>query len=180
MVMGITGWGKLLQPDVVLGNSVLAITPELIERHGLRGLVLDVDETLVPISEIDTTEDVQQWLQQMRSQVSLWLVSNNLSVTRISRIAETLDVPYVTGAGKPSRRKLRRAAQAMNLPVHQVAMVGDRLFTDVLAGNRLGMFTILVEPMVSPASTRSRRYPLRALEVWISRLLGVTFKVYRS
>lgn len=180
MVTGITGWGKLLQPNVVLGDSVLAITPELIERYGLRGLVLDVDETLVPISETDTTEEVQRWLQQMRSQVSLWLVSNNLSVSRIRRIAETLDVPYVTGAGKPSRRKLRRAAQDMNLPVHQVAMVGDRLFTDVLAGNRLGMFTILVEPMVSPTSKPSRRQPLRALEVCISRLLGVTFKAYRG
>jgi hypothetical protein len=77
------------------------------------------------------------------------------------------------GARKPSRRKLKKAAEAMNLPVEQVAMVGDRLFTDVLAGNRLGMFTILVEPMVDPARTVTS-YPTRDFEVWISQSLGVT------
>jgi predicted HAD superfamily phosphohydrolase YqeG len=51
--------------------------------------------------------------------------------------------------------------------------VGDRLFTDVLAGNRLGMFTILVEPMVDPLTTRS--YPIHNFEVWVSQKLGVSF-----
>ncbi|QYO64574.1 HAD hydrolase-like protein [Leptolyngbya sp. 7M] len=52
-------------------------------------------------------------------------------------------------------------------------MVGDRLFTDVLAGNRLGMFTILVEPMVNPAKIQNR-YLLRDIEVWFSQILGVS------
>ena len=61
----------------------------------------------------------------------------------------------------------------MNLPVEQVAMVGDRLFTDVLAGNRLGMFTILVEPMLDPSVTNvSSR--TRDFEVWVSQALGVS------
>jgi HAD superfamily phosphatase (TIGR01668 family) len=76
------------------------------------------------------------------------------------------------GARKPSRRKLKKAAQAMNLPVEQVAMVGDRLFTDVLAGNRLGMFTILVEPMLDPGITNPSN-PTRDFEVWVSQALGV-------
>jgi HAD superfamily phosphatase (TIGR01668 family) len=84
-----------------------------------------------------------------------------------------LDLPYFLGARKPSRRKLLQAAMAMNLPVEKVAMVGDRLFTDVIAGNRLGMFTILVEPMVNPLIAE-REYPIRNFEVWISEILGVT------
>jgi HAD superfamily phosphatase (TIGR01668 family) len=52
-------------------------------------------------------------------------------------------------------------------------MVGDRLFTDVLAGNRLGMFTILVEPMVDPAIA-TRSYPIRNFEVWLSQMLGIS------
>jgi HAD superfamily phosphatase (TIGR01668 family) len=61
----------------------------------------------------------------------------------------------------------------MSLPVEQVAMVGDRLFTDVLAGNRLGMFTILVEPMIDPAATVTSS-PIRDFEVWLSQSLGVS------
>jgi hypothetical protein len=61
----------------------------------------------------------------------------------------------------------------MDLPVHQVAMVGDRLFTDVLAGNRLGLFTILVQPMPD-LNQIVRTSPVRAFEVMISQYLGVS------
>lgn len=164
---------KLLQPDLVLGQSVLGITPELVNRYDLRGLVLDVDETLVPLREAHTSLEVQAWFAELRALVPMWLVSNNLNEPRIRRIAQTLSAPYITGAGKPSRRRLRQAAQAMQLPVNQVAMVGDRLFTDVLAGNRLGMFTILVEPMVHPMG-KSGKYLIRSVEVWLSQILGVS------
>ncbi len=169
-------WVTLLQPDLILGEPILGLTPEIIAQHQLQGLVLDVDETLVPLREGQTSPEVHAWCAQLKPLVSLWLVSNNLNEARIRRIAEGLDLPYMTGAGKPSRRKLRRAADAMNLPVERVAMVGDRLFTDVLAGNRLGMFTILVEPMVGSVSGLPGKNPLRSLEVWISQRLGVSFK----
>ena len=162
-----------LQPDLVLGQPVLGITLDLIEQHRLKGLVLDVDETLVPMRESETTEEVQAWFAKLQDQIPIWLVSNNLNESRIRRIAESLSAPYIMGAGKPSRRKLRRATEAMELPVEQIAMVGDRLFTDVLAGNRLGMFTILVEPMVTPMG-KPGKYLVRSTEVWLSKILGVT------
>jgi HAD superfamily phosphatase (TIGR01668 family) len=104
----------------------------------------------------------------------LWLVSNNLSEARIGGIARSLNLPYYLGAAKPSRRKIRAALQEMNLPAYQVGMVGDRLFTDVLAGNRLGMFTILVEPIIHPDFTAFRSHPIRNIEVWISEILGAS------
>lgn len=166
-------WGKLLQPDLVLGDCVLHLTPELLQRHRIRGMVLDVDETLVPITEKSVSEDLKGWIDTFKPDLSLWLVSNNVSQTRISNIAETLDLPYISGAAKPSRRKLKRAVEAMDLPIEQVAMVGDRLFTDVLAGNRLGMFTILVEPMVDPEIMPSFN-SVRNFEVLISKMLGAS------
>lgn len=166
-------WVTLLQPDLILGKPVLHLTPELLQQYGLKGLVLDVDETLVPVSMSEASAELRDWVQSVRGTVNLWLVSNNISQPRIRRIAESLDLPYILGAGKPSRRKLRQAVNAMGLPAEQVAMVGDRLFTDVLAGNRLGMFTILVEPMVNPAK-ENQRYLLRDVEVWISQALGAT------
>jgi len=157
----------------MLGSSVLTLTPEVLQRHNLKGLVLDVDDTLVPFSMPEASDDLRQWVELIRPTTVLWLVSNNLSQNRISRIARCLDLPYIAGARKPSRRKLRQATKAMNLPVHQIAMVGDRLFTDVLAGNRLGMFTVLVEPMLNPAR-KKQRYHLRNFEVWLSQILGAT------
>ena len=166
-------WVSNLEPDLVLGGPILSLTREILQHHTLKGLVLDVDETLVPLKASQASEELRVWVEEIRPVASLWLVSNNLSETRIGGIANSLNLPYIHGAGKPSRRKLKKAAAAMNLPVEQVAMVGDRLFTDVLAGNRLGMFTILVEPMIDPTQS-AYSSPIRDFEVWISQILGVS------
>ncbi|NJM97236.1 MAG: YqeG family HAD IIIA-type phosphatase [Phormidesmis sp. RL_2_1] len=166
-------WVNLLQPDLILGQSILGITPELLRDRNLKGLLLDVDETIVPVGKQQLDPDVQAWAQQLQRTVPLALVSNNVGYERIRLIAEGMAVPFVASAGKPSRRKLRKAAEAMDLPVEQIAMVGDRLFTDILAGNRLGLFTILVQPMLEPNS-RDPKNLLRNAEFWISQQLGVT------
>jgi uncharacterized protein len=167
-------WGKRLQPDLFLTDTILSLTPELLQQHNIQGLVLDVDETLVPIKMSQISAEILPWIESVRKVTpQIWLASNNVSESRIHRIAEALNVPYITGAAKPSRRKLRRAVEAMNLPADRVAMVGDRLFTDVLAGNRLGMFTVLVKPMADPAGG-DRKYLIHSIEFRVSRALGST------
>ena len=166
-------WNKLLQPDLILEGSILNLTPEIIQQYDLKGLVLDVDETLVPVTVAFASGELQEWVNQIRPLVKLWLVSNNISENRIGSIARSLDLPYYLAAAKPSRRKIRQALQQMELPPNQVAMVGDRLFTDVIAGNRLGMFSILVEPMIHP-NHAMRSHPIRNIEVFISEFLGAS------
>jgi uncharacterized protein len=167
---------KLLQPDLVLGDTILGLTPEILTYYHIKGLVLDVDETLVSLQQSQVSQELEQWIKTIRQITPIWLVSNNLSEGRIKRIANTLTLPYLLRAVKPSRRKLRQAVQAMELPVNGVAMVGDRLFTDVLAGNRLGMFTILVKPIVDTAVV-DRYYPIHNFEIWLSQILGVSLIV---
>jgi len=166
-------WTHLLQPNLVLGKPITYLTAETLQQNGLRGLILDVDETLVPKSMPQASQELVNWVDHIKEVATIWLVSNNVSKARITGIANTLNLPYILAAVKPSRNSLRQAAFEMELPVQQIAMVGDRVFTDVLAGNRLHMFTILVEPMVD-SSNDGNRYPIRDLEVQISQCLGVS------
>jgi uncharacterized protein len=163
----------LLEPNLILGGTIFDLTPEILQEYQISGLILDVDETLVPFKQTEASLELQEWIAEIRRNTPIWLVSNNISQTRISNIALSVNLPFIYSAQKPSRRRLREAAAAMNLPVEKVAMVGDRLFTDVLAGNRLGMFTILVEPMVDPL-VAVRSHPIRDFEIWFSQLLGIS------
>lgn len=168
---------SLLQPDLVIGGTIFNLTPQVLQKYQIQGLILDVDETLVPFKQQSASRELQQWITQIKQNTPVWLVSNNISHSRIGNIAKAVDLPFIASAKKPSRRKLQQAATAMQLPVERVAMVGDRLFTDVLAGNRLGMFTVLVEPMVDPIAA-VRSHPIRDFEIWFSQLFGVSLIAY--
>ena len=170
---------SLLQPNLVLGETIFDLTPQLLAEYNIEGLILDVDETLVPFKQKETSIELQQWIAEIGQNRPIWLVSNNISHTRISNIARSVNLPFIFAARKPSRRRLREAAEAMDLPVEKIAMVGDRIFTDVLAGNRLGMFTILVEPTIDPL-VAVRSHPIRDFEIWLSRLLGVSLNAYKN
>ncbi len=172
---------QLIAPDLVLSAPIYAITPQLMQKHGLRGLILDVDNTLIGDDEPNVSDEICQWVDLMRSQYPIWLASNNFSDRRIQKVAESLNLPYRSRAGKPSRRVVRQVLEAMELPADQVAMVGDRLFTDTIVGNRLGLFTILVQPpceeiVLKPSIAtifKARSSFLRNWEIWIARKSGV-------
>jgi uncharacterized protein len=166
---------QLITPDLVLQKPIWFITPSLLSEYKLRGLILDVDDTIIGDSETEVSPEVRQWIDAMRHDINIWLISNNFSNRRIQGIAESLNLPYRCRAGKPSRRTVRKALEAMELQPSAVGMVGDRLFTDVIAGNRLGMFTILVQPIDNKKSSwlGERSRVLRNWEIWIARRSGV-------
>ena len=101
----------------------------------------------------------------------LHLLSNNPSRRRIGAVADSMGLPYTTSAGKPRRAALRKVLQDLALPPAAVALVGDRLFTDVLVGNRMGLFTVLVKP-IDPNGEPCRQDRLQDLELRMARWVG--------
>ncbi|MEN9204187.1 MAG: YqeG family HAD IIIA-type phosphatase [Thermostichales cyanobacterium BF4_bins_65] len=140
-------WWRWWQPDLRLPGPITTLDSAPLQARGIRALILDVDDTIVDRWSREIPPDIRGWLAVMRGDYTIWLVSNNTSRRRISSIAAQVDLPYIHRAGKPSRRALRRVLAATQLAPSQVAMIGDRLLTDILAGNRLGLFTIWVEPI---------------------------------
>jgi HAD superfamily phosphatase (TIGR01668 family) len=165
---------RLLTPDMLAGGTLAQLPLEqLLERsQPIRALVLDVDRTLLPRRQASLPASVEQWLRHAHQRLPIHLLSNNPSRRRIGAVAQQLNLPYTTSAGKPRRSALRRVLAELNLPPAQVALVGDRLFTDVIAGNRLGLFTVLVRP-IDPDGLPCQSDHLQAMEMRLARLLGM-------
>ena len=165
---------SLLSPDWTAGTTLahLPLQPLLERPQGpIRALVLDVDRTLLPRRSATLPPSVEQWLRHAQSLMPLHLLSNNPSRRRIGSVAAQLGLPFTTSAGKPRRAALQRVVADLGLEPAQIALVGDRLFTDVLAGNRLGLFTVLVRP-IGPNGDPCPHDQVQSLEIRMSRWLG--------
>jgi len=115
-------------------------------ERGICGLILDLDNTLVPWRGSDLTEEMLDWARRARSMgFQLCIASNTRRYGRLRKIAEALDATYVTGVSKPRRGGFRAAARKMDLDLDQVAVIGDQMMTDILAAKRLGIMAILVD-----------------------------------
>lgn len=133
-------------PDVCY-NNIYEIDINEIKRAGVRGLICDIDNTLVPYEEPEPTERVTEWLKKVRdADIAVSFVSNNGS-RRVERFNRSLGFFAASASGKPSRRQLRAAMNAMGTSLGDTVMLGDQIFTDVLAGKRLGLCCILVKPI---------------------------------
>ena len=127
--------------------SVTEIDAKELQAIGIRNLLLDLDNTIVRRDREQFPPAVEQWLLALRqSDVNLCIVSNNGS-GRVHRLADQLQVPCVVRAVKPLRRAFRLGMQRLDAVVANTAVVGDQIFTDILGGNLMGLFTILVAPM---------------------------------
>ena len=143
---GLTGqhW---LRPDWDPGLTIAHLSLAHFTACGVRAAVIDVDRTLLPGRDVTLPDPVRDWLVDAGRRLQLHLFSNNPSRDRIAAVADQLGVSFTSGAGKPRRGALRSVVRDLALPPHAIAMVGDRLFTDVLCGNRMGLYTVLVRPV---------------------------------
>ena len=164
---------QLLQPDWLLEGTLADLPLQDLLDRGIAALVLDVDRTLLPRRRATLPPSMRQWLEQARQQLPIHLLSNNPSRQRIGAVAHDLGVPFTTSAAKPRREALRRVLRDLDLPAERVALIGDRVFTDVIVGNRLGLFTVLVKP-IDPHGLPCRHDRLQNLELRLARWLGTS------
>lgn len=127
--------------------SVFAINLDRLWAMGLRGLIVDLDNTLVSWDNDEASEELLDWVRTAKAHpFQCCLVSNNFK-TRVDAFASAMGIPSIHQASKPRRRAFRQAMRLMGTHAQTTAVIGDQLFTDVLGGNRLHCYTILVLPM---------------------------------
>ena len=145
-------------------RKTVNITPDFLKKHGINGLILDVDNTLTTHDNPVPAEGIPEWLENMKKNgIKLIIVSNNHD-ERVKRFAGPLGLDYVCDGGKPLKRGYTAAMKKMGLTASETAAVGDQLFTDVWGANHSRIKMLFVEPMEpEPKSKRFIRFK-RVLE----------------
>lgn len=134
-------------------KSVCDITPKLLEQMGVKGLLLDIDNTLTTHDNPVPAKGVQEWVEQMKQAgIQLCLVSNN-HPPRVEPFAKLLGLDFVCEGKKPLSKGYKEAMGRMHLTKKELAAVGDQIYTDVLGANLFGVPCIFVFPMEMEKTT---------------------------
>ncbi|HBQ64857.1 MAG TPA: YqeG family HAD IIIA-type phosphatase [Clostridiales bacterium] len=114
---------------------------------GIRGLILDIDNTIAQSGRSRPEPWLQDWLAEIRQAGIQTSIVSNSGAKRSARFGELLGMPAFARAGKPSVRRLLEAAACMGTPPENTAVIGDQIFTDIWGANRAGMKSIRVKPV---------------------------------
>lgn len=128
----------------VITESVTELDPTHLRQWGIRLLMLDFDNTIVPYTTSVPTQQMRAWLQMMRqSDIRICVVSNSHK-PRVKVFCQEYGIDCITHAKKPFPKGIRQCLEKYGIPPREAALAGDQIFTDTLGGNCAGVRTVLV------------------------------------
>lgn len=150
--------GKGLQPDL-FAKSIFLVDINWLKNRGIKGVLLDIDNTLITHKQKIPDEKVIELIKFFLDNGIQSAIVSNATKRRVDVFNEKLGLYASYRAFKPSTRGFHKAMSKLKLIPPETAVIGDQLFTDIRGGNRLGLTTILVEPLDKnePVSVRIKR-----------------------
>lgn len=132
-------------PDAYM-DSTYVIDFEKLYKEGIRGVIFDIDNTLVPHGAPADERAIRLFAHLRSIGLDYCLISNN-QLPRVKPFADAVQAKFVEDAHKPSRKNYLKAMKLMHVDLDSCIFVGDQIFTDVYGAKRCGMRTILVKPL---------------------------------
>lgn len=156
-----------LIPTHVCG-SIYDIDYAGLAARGVKLVLTDLDNTLIPYSQGEPTAELRAWVAELQALgLTVFVLSNSRKSRRCPEFCEKLGVPYLKHAGKPGAKGYRAAMERMGASPAQTIMLGDQLYTDGLGANNAGVEVFLVKPIEFGNPFRVLRYaaelPFRAM-----------------
>lgn len=139
------------------------VTPEFLASIGVRALLIDIDNTLAPYEQPTPDERHHAWFAALDAAgIRTALISNNHR-ERVEKFNKTLDRMAYWHSGKPFGRTFKKVMRIWGLSRGQVAVLGDQLLTDALAGKALGLTVLIVPPI------RDKKTAFVRFKRWLER-----------
>ena len=142
-------------PDFAL-EKAYDVTVDSLKKHGIKIVLVDLDNTLIAWNNPDGTPEMRQWLHDLRDAgIPVVVVSNN-KYERVKRAVEKFGIEFEAFALKPFTFGINRALKRFNVQPHEVVMIGDQLMTDIRAAKRVGLKSVLVKPLIQTDSINTQ------------------------
>ena len=152
-----------------IASALSDISPEYLHSNGIRLLMLDFDNTIIPYTTNDATGEMEQWLGTMKeSGIRLCVVSNSKR-DRVKIFCAKYDIDCVTHAKKPFAKGIQECLSRYSIPQEQCALVGDQIYTDVLGANCAGVRSILVKSIDNHTFWLKARHILEKPFIYLAR-----------
>lgn len=128
-------------------DIITDITIDFLKENNIKGLILDVDNTLIDLSR-NKIEGLDYWINSMiELGIKIAIVSNGRKKKQIELLTNKHGLIYVFFALKPFKRGIKKARKELDLCYNEIAEIGDQIFTDVWVSNKTKMFSILTKPV---------------------------------
>ena len=133
-------------PDIYQ-KSIYAINYDALLARGIRFLLFDLDNTIAPITMKEPNKKTKDFFEELKRKGFKVIIFSNSSIIRTKTFKEMLGVDCISNAWKPFKGKYKKLIKTYNMQEPQVACIGDQLLTDITGGNKIGLTTILVNPV---------------------------------
>ena len=160
-------------PDI-RKQHITDLRAEELRTLGVEGILLDADNTLTTHKSGILADGVAEWLAQMQEEGFALMLASNAKAERIRPFAEKIGLPCEGKCCKPLPAGILRASKGLGIPPEKLVLVGDQVFTDLLAGKAAGIKTVLVTPwqMETGRAFRLKRALEKPFLWYITRRMG--------
>lgn len=130
-------------------QSILKVNYKKLHDSGVKLLLFDLDNTIASFKEKDCSDRIKDLFKMLKEKEMNVVIFSNSPKIRVEAFAKKLDVDFVSNACKPSIKKFLEIMKKYKLDETQVAIIGDQMLTDIRGGNKVGIITVLVDPLTS-------------------------------
>ena len=129
----------------MIANRLTELSPQLLRQRNIQLVMLDFDNTIVPYTTNEPTEEMERWLRDMAASEFAMCVVSNSKKDRVKKFCARYGIDCITHANKPFSKGIRQCLERYGVPAENAILVGDQIYTDTLGGNLCGVQTLLVK-----------------------------------